>query len=197
MSRDVHKVQIRLADELNFRGVKETIVIFTDEARVFNCFLGEVVDVGLGADDADVVVMFRSSVERDVLTDQHTDSNTGHVEAVEEGLDRVVDLHSLLFPFVFVDAESHGGDDGIMTVFDVLEELGEAVVVVNNLRRPVAAVIYCYVVSSEGVRGIDMKGFRNSYLPPFFPFSFVSHGLLRYMPGCTSGFGVVSDSCWV
>lgn len=39
--------------------------------------------------------------ESDVLAYQHTNAYSRHVEAIEEGLDVRIDLHSLSVPFVF------------------------------------------------------------------------------------------------
>lgn len=97
MAGDVHEVQMRGAYELDFRGVEEAVVVFADETGVFDGFLREVADVGFGADDADVGGVFVVALvgEGDVLADEHSDADAGHVEAVEEGLDVVVDLHAL------------------------------------------------------------------------------------------------------
>ena len=99
-------MQVGFAHEPDFRGVEEAIVVFADEAGVFDGFLGEFAHVGLGADDADVVGRCGLFLVRegDVLADEHADADAGHVEAVEEGLDVGVDLHALPFALVFEDA---------------------------------------------------------------------------------------------
>ncbi len=118
-------------------------MVLTDEAGVFNGFLREFADVGCGADDADVIrvrCLFPVR-ESDMLPDQHTYADTGHVEAVEERLDIRVDLHALFFAFVFEDSLSYGCDDAVVPSFDAFKGFSKAFVVVVEFRRPVAAVV--------------------------------------------------------
>ncbi|KAI6773376.1 hypothetical protein HG531_000225 [Fusarium graminearum] len=60
-----------------------------------------------------------------VLADEHTDTDTGHVKAIEERLDGAVNLHALATALVFEDTLGHGGDDAIMTALDLVQGLSE------------------------------------------------------------------------
>lgn len=143
MAWDVHEMQVGFTDELDFWGVEEAVVVFADEAGVFDGFLGEFADVGCGADDSHVIRIRGLFLVREsnMLANQHTYTYTGHVEAVEEGLDIGVNLHALFLAFVFEDSLSDGCDNAVVSSFDAFEGLGEAFVVVVELRRPVAAVV--------------------------------------------------------
>ena len=50
-------------------------------------------------------------------------------------------MQALSFPFPFENTLSDGGDDAIVTTFDLLESLGEAFIVVFQFGRPVALII--------------------------------------------------------
>lgn len=150
MARDIHEMQVGFADQLDLWGVEEAVVVLTDEAGVFDGFLGEFADVGCGADDADVIrvrCLFLVR-ERDMLPDQHPYAYPGHVEAVEEGLDIRVDLHALLFAFVFEDSLRYGCDDAVVPSFDAFQGFRKAFVVVVEFGRPVAAVVSSGKISS-------------------------------------------------
>jgi len=110
MTRNIHKIQIIPTDQLDLGCFKETIVVFADKPGVFNGFLGKFFDICLGADDADVVRIAVLALvgQGNVLADEHTDADAGHVEAVKEGLDVVVDLHALALALVFEDTLSWG-----------------------------------------------------------------------------------------
>ena len=143
VSRNVHKVQVLLADELNLGCLEETVVVLTDKASVFNGLKRDLPHVGLGADDPDIVGMANVGLfrEGDVLADEHADTNARHVEAIEEGLNGGVNLQTLAFPFPFQDALSHGGHHAVMSPFDLLQGLGEAFVVVVQFRGPVSSIV--------------------------------------------------------
>ena len=140
---DVHEADVVVAYELDLWGVEEAVVVLTHEACVFDGFLGEFADVGLGADDADVVgVGARALVgEGDVLADEHADADAAHVEAVEEGLDVVVNLHPLALALPFEDALGDGGDDAVVAPLDLLQRVGKLCVVCAQLGRPFQAVV--------------------------------------------------------
>lgn len=55
MARDVHEADVVVADELDLGGIEQAVVVFADKAGVLDGLLGELADIGLGADDADVV----------------------------------------------------------------------------------------------------------------------------------------------
>lgn len=143
MAGNVHEVEVGIADELDLGSLKHAIVILTDKASVLNGFLGEVLNVGLGADDADIVgvAMMALIGQGDVLTDEHTDADTGHVEAIEEGLNGAVDLHALTTALVLEDTLGHGGDDTVVAALDVMQSLGETLVVEMEVGGPVTRVI--------------------------------------------------------
>lgn len=143
VSRHVHEVQVVAADELYLWRIEQSVVILADEARVFYRFERQILHVGLGANNTHVVgvVMGASVLKGDVLADEHAYPDTGHVEAVEEGLDGIVDLHALSSTFVFEYALCHGRDDAVVPALDTFQRLGEAFVVVLELGRPVAAIV--------------------------------------------------------
>jgi hypothetical protein len=57
MAWHVHEVDIRIANELDFGRIKETVVVLTDESRILDGLLSELPDVCFGADDADIIWM--------------------------------------------------------------------------------------------------------------------------------------------
>jgi hypothetical protein len=59
----------------------------------------------------------------DVLAQQHANTDTRHVEAVEEGLYVVVDLHPLPLALVLQDALCDRRDDAVMPPLDLVESL--------------------------------------------------------------------------
>jgi hypothetical protein len=73
-----------------------------------------------------------------MLADEHTDTDTGHVETVEEGLDSAVDLHALTTTLVLENALRHRGNDAIVTALDVVQSLSKALVVEVKIGGPVA-----------------------------------------------------------
>ena len=77
VARHVHKREVGRADELDFGGVKEAVVVFAHETRIIDGFLRELADGGFSADDADVVrfVMMRLLGQGDVLADEHTNAD--------------------------------------------------------------------------------------------------------------------------
>ncbi len=55
MARDVREGEVTGAEELDRRPLEEAVVLLADKARVLNRLVTDVVDVCLGADDANVV----------------------------------------------------------------------------------------------------------------------------------------------
>lgn len=53
MARHIHEVEVLGADELDGRTLKQAEVILADVSGVLDGFPSNLVDVGLGADDAD------------------------------------------------------------------------------------------------------------------------------------------------
>ena len=143
VARYVHEADVVVADELDLGGVEQTVVVLAYEARVLDGFLGEFADVGLCADDADVVgVGARALVgEGDVLADEHTDADTRHVEAVEEGLYVVVNLHPLSLALPLEDALGDGCHDAVVPPLDLLQRVCKLCVVCAQLWRPFLAVV--------------------------------------------------------
>jgi hypothetical protein len=101
LPRYIHKLQIRPTNQLNFGGIKKTVIIFTNETGVVDGFLSECLDIGASADDADVIFSSGFVVEGDMLTDEHSDAYAGHVESIQEGLNLGIDLGSLTMFLVF------------------------------------------------------------------------------------------------
>jgi hypothetical protein len=58
------------------------------------------------------------------LTDEKSDTDTRHVEAVKPGLDIEPDVLCVAQAFPFKDALCDGGDGGIVAGLDCLEDLG-------------------------------------------------------------------------
>lgn len=143
VTRDVHEVEVGVADELDAGRLEQAVVVLADEAGVLNGLLGQLLDVCLCADDADVgwVAVVALVRQGNVLADEHADADARHVEAVEEGLDVGVDLHALAPPLVLEDALRHGGDDAVVPPLDLVQALGEFLVVELQLGRPVARVV--------------------------------------------------------
>ena len=89
--------------------------------------------------------------ERNVLANEHADAYAGHVETIEEGLNVVVDLHTLTLTLVLEDALGNGGDNTVMSALDLVKCRCEAGIVVVQLRWPVTScIISGAVVSSCG-----------------------------------------------
>jgi len=82
MTRDVGESKVAGADELHRGSLEHGVMLLAHKARVLDRLLDNVVDVGLGADDANVVLVCLLGVECDVLADEEADSDTRHVEAV-------------------------------------------------------------------------------------------------------------------
>ena len=82
----------------------------------------------------------------DVLAYEHTDANTRHIEAVKEGLDVGIDLHTLPIALVLEYALGHSCDDAVMPPFYAFQRPGKALVVVVELRGPVPAIVCCSIV---------------------------------------------------
>lgn len=89
----------------------------------------------------------RSIIERRKSRGQCT--YPGHVESVEESLDRTINVRSLDLFLELEDTLCHSRDDGIVASFDVRENSGESFVVVVNLGRPFKLSIWIRVVSSS------------------------------------------------
>lgn len=53
MARHIHEVEVFGADELDGRSLEQAKVILADVSGVLDGFPSDLVDVGLGADDAD------------------------------------------------------------------------------------------------------------------------------------------------
>ena len=78
MAGYIHEVEIRLTDQLHLRRIKKTVVVLTNESRIFDCFLGKLLYIGFGTYDANIV-RFRGMPlirESNVLSDEHTDADT-------------------------------------------------------------------------------------------------------------------------
>ena len=140
---DVHEIEVVSTHELDLGRLEQAVIVFAYEARVLDRFGREVLDVRLCADDADIVGVAVGArvLEGDVLADEHADADAGHVEAVEECLDGVVDLHALALALIFEDTLRDGGDDAVVAALDAFECGCEPLVVICELGRPVAVII--------------------------------------------------------
>lgn len=158
MAGDVHKVQVGVAEKLDARGFEQAVVVLADEAGIFNGLLRELLDICLGADDADVggVAVVALVGQGNVLADEHADADARHVEAVEEGLDVGVDLHALAAALVLEDALGHGGDDAVVPPLDLVQALGKLLVVELQLGRPVAVVVDGRKIPPRDGSGLSM-----------------------------------------
>jgi hypothetical protein len=83
-----------------------------------------------------------------MLADEHADADARHVEAVEEGLDVVINLHPLSLALPLQNALCHSCDDAVVPPLDLLERVCELGIVGTQLRRPVLSIVGCGVVSS-------------------------------------------------
>lgn len=81
-----------------------------------------------------------------MLADQHANTDAAHVEAVEEGLDIVVDLHSLALALVLEDSLGDGCNDAVVPPLDLVQSAGEASVVVIELGWPFSPRVFCRAV---------------------------------------------------
>lgn len=85
-----------------------------------------------------------------MLPNQHSYTNSRHVEPIEEGLDGGINLQSLPFSFPFENTLSYGSHDAIVTPFNLLESFGKAYVVIVQLGRPFTMIVRGNKVSSSG-----------------------------------------------
>lgn len=152
----VHEVEVGVADELDLGGLEEAVMVLADEAGILNGLLGEVLDVCLCANDADIggVAVVALVRQGNVLAEEHADADAGHVEAVEEGLDAAVNLEALALALVLEDALGHGGDDAVVAALDLVQGLGEALVVEVQLGGPGARVVDGGVVAARERLGL-------------------------------------------
>jgi hypothetical protein len=162
--RNVHKGQVPGADELDWRPLEEPVVFFADKGGIVDSLPTNVVYVGIDADDTDIVVIRFETVEGDVLADQDADSDTAHVESVEEGLDGPVDRLAALFLFEFEDPLCHGGHDRVVPPLDIGEQLGEAFVVVVHLWGPTDVHLWVRIVPCRDSRECPIVVTRNGRL---------------------------------
>ena len=143
MAGHIHKLEVGRTEELDFRGIEQTKMVFAHESRILDGLLCQVLYTCLRADDAHVVGVFVGGLirQRNVLPNKHTYTNTRHVESVKEGLYRGVDLHALLFSFPLIYALCNGGDDWVMSSFYVCEASSKLAIVLGQHGRPVLAII--------------------------------------------------------
>lgn len=143
MTGDIHKIQIVLADELNFGSFEKAVVVLTDKTSILDGFLGQLPDVSFGADDPYVVRMAGMSLvgECDVLAYQHSYPDPGHVEPVEERLDVGVDLETLALALVLEDSLCNGGHDAIVPPLNADQSLCESSIVVLKFGGPIVCVV--------------------------------------------------------
>lgn len=118
-------------------------MIFANESGILNGFLSEILNVGLGTNYSDIsrVAVVALIGESNVLSDEHADTNSRHVKAIEEGLDGAVDLHALTLALVLEDTLGHCCHDTIMAALDVVKSLCETLVVKMEICGPIAGIV--------------------------------------------------------
>lgn len=84
----------------------------------------------------------------------HRLTDARHVESVEEGLNRAVDMSRFSVALEFEDALSDGRDDGVMSSLDVGQQTGEAIVIVVHFGRPREGFVGLRVISKGGASRI-------------------------------------------
>ena len=134
--------------ELNGRSFEQTIVLFADKERIVYRFLTHIFDVGVCANYADVVRVRIKLIEGDMLTDEHTDAYSTHVESVQESLNRLLRMFRLFgFLLELKDTLSDSRHYWIMTFLDLYERIRKPLVVLVHLRRPFYFQVRVVVVS--------------------------------------------------
>lgn len=83
------------------------------------------------------------------LTDEESDSNTGKIEAVEPGLDFSVDGFRFPTAFPLQNTLGNCGDGRVVAFLDVFQDLGEAVIVVADLRWPDNSGCLCVISGTD------------------------------------------------
>lgn len=159
MARNIHEADVGVANELDLWRFKQSIVILAHEARILDSFLSEFVDVCLCANYADVVRVGALALvgEGNVLADEHADADARHVEAVEEGLNVVVNLHALLLSLPFQNALCHGRHHAIVPPLDLFQGLCELCVVGAQLHGPFLPVVGSGIVPACCGRAFDLS----------------------------------------
>lgn len=175
VSWHIHEVNVRVAHKLDLGGLEEPVVILANEARVFDGFLSQVLDIRLCADDTDVsgVAVVALVSQGDVLTDEHTDAYARHVEAIEERLNVVVNLHALSLALILQNTLRHGRHNAIVSPLDAVEGFCKSFVVQPKLGGPVSGVVHHGEVSPCGdglllVEAIAVVGLRQRCVLPLF-----------------------------
>jgi len=125
--------------------------------------------------------------ESDVLAYQHTNTYSGHVEAVEKGLDVRIDLHSLSISLVFKDSLSDRRNNAVVPSFDVLESFRKTLVIVVQFGRPVVTVVGGGVVPAGGGETLAVAILARGVLPLLYA------GVLSSV---TEGFRFLTVALW-
>ncbi len=127
-------------------------MILAHKSCVVNGFLGEFSHVGLSTNYTDVIRFYCLLLicKGDMLTYQHSNAYSRHVEPIKEGLYIIIDLHPLPFPLVFEYALGNGCHYTVMPPFDPFQGPREALVVVVEFRRPVSFIVCRRIIPPRG-----------------------------------------------
>ena len=132
MAGDVHEVEVFGTDKLDFRSVEETVVIFADESSVLDGFLGEILDVCFRTYDTHITWVFMMTLIRqcDMLANQHSDTYSRHVKAIQERLYVIVNLHPLSFPLVLQYSLRNSRHHTIVPPLDLIQRIRKPFIVI-------------------------------------------------------------------
>ena len=176
----------------------------------------------MGADDPDVVFVGGQSVERHIydrgmrakrwsqsddiptLAYQKPDADSRHVEAVEPRLNIEANVLGFLIMLPLKHALGDSRHCGVMTPLDGVERLGEAPVVVVNLRRPLGVRSPCIIPATVRHSSVIFHAYKRLISPHRFSMGIRSlHGLEAFpltsplrpnVPALIAGFGVDTGS---
>lgn len=159
----IHKRQFLGAHELNRRRTEQTIVLFTNKARILNGLMRYSTDIRIRTNNAHIVLRLRSThitqsscscavrqvaqraflgchtraTQSNVLTDQHADTDTRHVEPIKE----LLHIHLVLLAphrtFVVQYTLRQRCHHTIMPMLDTLQAPCKVLIVLNYILRPV------------------------------------------------------------
>lgn len=155
MRRHIHEFNVTGTKHLDFWGSKQSIMVLANESGIGNGILSNVLDVCPGTNDTDIISHKWATIQRWMLTYQHSNTNSGHVETIQKLLDVCINHTGLSVLLVFHDALCHGGHYWIVSSFDVFDGFDEWIRV-RQYRRcafdvfkvVVVSVSYCWIVFS-------------------------------------------------
>jgi hypothetical protein len=116
------------------------------------------------------------------LSNQEPDADPRQVEAVEPSLDIESDVLSLSVLLPLEHALRNGCHSGVMALLDGLERLGETLIVLVNLWRPLDIRSHCVIPTAIHGRERSSAGFFNKRSDIADRFSIGIRSLLRLAP---------------